>query len=150
MFWVIYLILMVVLDQITKFLIINNVSFFSSHTLIPHLLYITRVENRGIAFSLLENKRLIFIPFTIILLLVFAYIFNKTKSGFLKISLVLIVGGAIGNLLDRIFRGYVVDFLEFHFSSTTSPIFNIADIFIIIGTLLLVYYLIFKADKKIT
>jgi signal peptidase II len=150
MIWFLYLTLIIALDQLTKFLIVNNISFFSTHAIISKFLYVTRVENRGVAFSLLQNKRIIFIPVTIALLLVFAYIFKKNNDVFLKITLLFITGGAIGNLIDRIFRGYVVDFFEFHFGSNTSPIFNIADMFILGGSGLLIYYLIFKSGKKTT
>jgi signal peptidase II len=99
---------------------------------------------------MLENKRVIFIPITVILLLVLAYIFKKNKSTFLKIALLFVTGGAIGNLLDRIFRGYVVDFFQFHIGTNASPIFNIADMFILVGSFLLVYYLVFKSNEKTT
>jgi signal peptidase II len=150
MFWFLYLILIVGLDQITKFLVVNNIPFFSSHIVIGKFIYITRVENRGVAFSLLQNKRILFIPITIVLLLIFAYVFKKNKNTFFKTTLLFITGGAIGNLIDRIVRGYVVDFFQFHFGSNTSPIFNIADLFILSGSLLLVYFIAFKSDGIIT
>lgn len=149
MIWFLLIVLGVGLDQATKFLVVKNISMYESKGIIDKLFYLTHYENRGIAFSMLEDKRIIFVPVIIILLVFIGYWMYKSKSSYLNVCLILITSGAIGNLIDRIAKNGVVDFIEFRFGSHSSPIMNIADIFIIVGTFMLVYYLLASPGKKI-
>ena len=115
--------------------------------LIENIFELTYVENKGAAWSILENQIWFFILMTVIILALIAYAFYKkmiyTKLG--QISLVLICAGAIGNLIDRITHGYVIDM--FSFKLINFPVFNVADICIVCGGILFVYYMMFQHDK---
>ncbi len=133
------------IDYILKILVINNLKPIGSITIIPNLFSLTYVENKGAAFGMLSNARWIFIVFTIIVLIfLIAFLFyKKPKSKMINISLILIIGGGIGNLIDRIFYGYVVDYLSLSFFS---PVCNFADYCVTIGAFLLIIYLLFFSD----
>ncbi len=137
--------LVVLIDYILKILVINNLKPIGSITIIPNLFSLTYVENKGAAFGMLSNARWIFIVFTIIVLIfLIAFLFyKKPKSKMINISLILIIGGGIGNLIDRIFYGYVVDYLSLSFFS---PVCNFADYCVTIGAFLLIIYLLFFSD----
>ena len=113
----------------------------------------TFVENRGAAFGILNGARWLFVIITIAVTAVIIYYIAKkmpkTKEyKFLPLSLMLILAGAWGNAIDRLIRGYVVDYFEFTFFSW--PVFNVADIYVVVGTVLLAVLLIFviKDEKK--
>ena len=105
--------LITTVDQISKYLIIKNVKYNQLIPVIDKFFYITYHENKGAAWGILQNKRYIFIILTIILSIIMGYILFKTENRMLKLSLSLILGGAIGNLIDRILKGSVADFLDF-------------------------------------
>ena len=129
--------LVLIIDILTKQLIIHNLIENQSITIINNLLNITYAKNTGIAFSILEGR----VPMIIIMtLIVVVVIINYLKNNNNKLELIyysLILGGAIGNLLDRIIYGYVIDFIDFHLSNNHFPTFNIADSCIVIGVFLL-------------
>lgn len=104
-------------------------------------------ENRGAAFGMFSNSRWIFMTVsTLAILAIAVYLFVISENNILRsVSLSFIVGGGIGNMIDRIFNGYVVDFL--YFELIDFPIFNVADIFVTIGAILLLIQLLFF-DKK--
>nr|MBI4156543.1 signal peptidase II [Candidatus Woesearchaeota archaeon] len=121
--------IIVLLDQITKYLSIDKtIQVFS-------LFSINYIENTGAAFGILQNKAFFLSIISIIVILLIIYYFNKSSKNE-KFALSLILAGTIGNLIDRIFRGYVIDFIDFKFW----PAFNIADMANVIGVLLLIYY----------
>jgi len=152
MFWALIVILIVVADQLSKFIIVKNVEMGEMIEVIKNFFYITYIRNRGAAWSILQNGRYFFIVLTIIASLIIIYLLLKSKNRVYSLALSFILGGAIGNLIDRIVVGSVVDFLEFHFWSYRFPVFNVADTFVTIGTILLAYYLIFiyKEPTKAT
>lgn len=135
--------LLVVFDQISKVLTTNYLKPVGSIEIIHGILSLTYVENRGAAFGILQNSRWIFITFTIVATIGIVYykLHYKTTSKLLISSLSLIFSGAIGNLIDRIFLGYVVDMIEVTFINY--PVFNIADCFVVTGTILLAIYILF-------
>lgn len=139
--------IVVVLDQLTKYLIKANFELNSSIPLIDGIFHITYIHNSGAAFSLFQNKTvfLITMQLTVITIIV-GYLVKKRKKEHwvLLISLSLIAAGGIGNLIDRAAYGYVVDFLDFRFW----PIFNVADISVCVGCGLLVLYLFFIEPKR--
>ncbi len=137
--------LVVLIDYIIKLLVINNLKPIGSITLIPGLFSLTYVENKGAAFGMLANARWIFIVFTlavIIFLIIFLF-WKKPTSKLVNIALILIIGGGLGNLIDRIFYGYVVDYLSISFFP---PVCNFADYCVTVGAGLLVIYLLFFSD----
>jgi len=132
----------VLIDQISKILIHAKINLYESIEIIPHLLNFTYIRNEGIAFGInFAGSKVIFIVFPI---LITFYLFSLLKDKefdklFYQISLLLIIGGAIGNIIDRIFRGYVIDFIDFHINNVHWYVFNIADSSVTIGLLFFLY-----------
>ena len=134
-------------DQITKLLAVRDLKGAGPRDLIPGVLGLSYVENRGMSFGLLQGQRWLFIVITVLvcLLLVWLYLRIPETKRFrpLSVCVLFIFAGAVGNFIDRIRQGYVVDFLELRFISF--PVFNIADCYItwtavILACLLLFYY----------
>lgn len=140
--FVLPLIVMIGLDQLTKYLVVKNMLLGSVDVVIRQCLSLNYVQNKGIAFSMLENRPIGVISVTLILLGILIVCYYRFRNRFFRISLLLIFGGAIGNLLDRVFRKGVVDFIQFHVGNHYSPIFNVADFFIIGGSILMLFYLL--------
>ena len=141
----------IVLDQVTKMWAIAVLKNGGSIKLIGDFLRFTYAENRGAAFSILQNQRIFFLIITIIMLIVLAYIYFKTKNitKLSKLSIGMIAGGAIGNFIDRVRFGYVVDFIDVRFGSIYNfPIFNIADSFVVCGTILMIILILFNKFEK--
>lgn len=139
-------VLLILLDQFTKYLAVRFLMpQKSGKVLIPDVFRLMYLENRGSAFGMLQNKQTFFILFTIIVLIVIFFVYSRTPKNsrmlFLRIDLVLIFAGAIGNFIDRIRQGFVVDFL--YFELIDFPIFNVADIYVTIGCFLLILLLLF-------
>lgn len=137
----------VVLDQIFKYLAINNLKSVENIAVIDNLLYFTYLENRGAAFGIFSNQRWLFIIATVlaIILLVYLVFVKKFQSKIFNISVALIIGGGVGNLIDRIFLGYVVDYIQISFFPTVC---NFADYCITAGTIILIIWLFFCYDKN--
>ena len=145
-------ILLILLDQITKFICLQKLKPIGSLKIIENFFYLTYVENRGAAFGILQGARYIFIFLTISVLIICFYYYKKIpKNKFellTKASLTLIISGAIGNLIDRIFRGFVIDMFHFIFWGNDFAVFNMADIFVVLGTFLLAVVILFNDIKK--
>lgn len=137
--------LVAIVDQLLKYLVVNFLDKTSPTEVIPNLFNLTYVENRGAAFGMLADARWIFITFTVLITVFLIYILFKKKidSKLFLTSVVLIIGGGIGNLIDRIFLGYVVDYLSISFFP---PVCNFADYCITIGAVILVIYIVFVSD----
>ena len=133
----------VVLDQVSKIWILNNLALYQDINILP-IFDITYVQNPGAAFSFLSNaggwQRWFFtiIALVISALLIFWMLRTPAQQKLLLTSYSLILGGAIGNVIDRISYGYVVDFLHFYYQSWHFPAFNIADVAISCGAALLI------------
>ncbi len=112
-----------------------------------NVFHLTYVENSGAAFGMFKNGRFVFIALTIIIVLgiIWFIIKNRKKDKLLNLWLSFIAGGAVGNLIDRIWLGYVVDLFDFRFINF--PVFNVADIFVCIGAFLVVVYFLINDDK---
>jgi signal peptidase II len=131
----------ILLDQITKYVIVDRFRYGESIPVIPGFFSLTYIRNTGAAFGLLAHSNPAFrIPFFVIVpivaLVAIAFIFRKIPDKDLKLStaLSLVIGGAIGNLIDRVQLSYVVDFLDFHWKYEYHfPAFNVADTAICIG-----------------
>lgn len=143
-------ILLIAIDQITKYIALINLKPISSTVFIKGFMDFTFVENRGAAFGILEGQRWFFVVITVIISVAIIYAFlklpNKKEYMYLRVSLVLILSGAIGNVIDRFFRGYVVDFFEFTFINW--PVFNVADIYVVVGTILFAFLLFFVIKEE--
>lgn len=134
-------------DQLTKSWAVKVLKDGSSIKVIGNFLRFTYAENRGAAFSILQNQRWFFIVVTIVMLIVLAYIFFRTKNinKLSRLSIAMIAGGAIGNFIDRLMLGYVIDFIDVRFGSFYNfPIFNIADSFVVCGTILMIFLILFN------
>ncbi|MDG2287872.1 MAG: signal peptidase II [Candidatus Marinimicrobia bacterium] len=132
----------VLIDQLSKILVHAKMNLYDSFTVIPSLLDFTYIRNEGIAFGInFPGSKIFFIIFPILITFyLISLLKNKEfEDNTSQIALFLIIGGAIGNILDRIFRGYVVDFIDFHINGAHWYIFNVADASVTIGLLFLLY-----------
>lgn len=140
--------LLVLIDQLSKLAVLRYIRPLNTLPLWEGVFHLTYCENRGAAFGILQNKFGLFYLITaIVVIFITVYIAKKRpQSRVLNISLTLLVGGALGNVIDRLFRGFVVDFFDFrliHF-----PIFNPADCFVVCGTFLLAVYILFLEGRQ--
>ena len=131
------------LDQIVKYLIVNGMALYETIRIWPFL-NITYVQNTGAAFSLLKNSTLFLGIMTMILLLLMAVFWRKPYVKRYHLPLALLCGGAVGNFIDRIFRGYVVDYIQV---TSWFPVFNIADMMVVAGVALMAL-LIIKSETR--
>ena len=133
-------------DQLSKFFVIKNMIPYQSISIIDDFLSLTYVRNSGAAFGILEGKSWFFIIITLLFIIVALSYYHKMikEMTIEKIGIVLSVGGAIGNLIDRIRFGEVIDFIDVNYFS----VFNLADCAICVGVFLIVLAILFKNDKK--
>ncbi|MBR0278208.1 MAG: signal peptidase II [Clostridia bacterium] len=119
-----------------------------SKEIISGFLRFTYVENTGIAWGMFKNSKtlLILLSFIILAVIIFMLFKFKPKSIIVKTSAGMIIGGALGNIIDRILYGFVIDFLDFNIFNY--PVFNLADCFIVVGSILFCIYIIFFDNKK--
>ena len=143
-----YLITLILLsvDQFSKYIIRQKMSLAESIPIIKSVFHITYVENRGIAFGLFPQGRSLFIVISLIIILGIIFFERKKVIKSLKerFCLGLILGGALGNLIDRLRFGFVIDFLDFRIW----PVFNLADSGVCIGGILMVFFLLRKRPCK--
>lgn len=141
----IIIILGIIVDRVSKLWAIGTLKGGKDIVIIDKFFQLSYLENRGAAFGILQNKVIFLSIFTIILILglsIFLYK-NRKKSKLLSISLSLIIGGALGNFYDRIIYKYVVDFILLHYKDKYYfPTFNMADVFVVCGTILLAIYIL--------
>ena len=135
--------LMILLDQLIK-IIIKSKIFNSSIILIPHVLNLTYVQNTGAAFGIGNNSTSMFVAVNVVIIgLITYFIFSKKEelSKLILIALHLVLAGGIGNLIDRIARGFVIDYIDIS-PLIKYPVFNLADIFVVIGCLIIAVFLV--------
>ncbi len=143
-------VIVVILDQISKALIRSSLSLYESISVIPNFFHLTYVTNDGMAFGInFPGGLYIFTGLSILLSgLLFWYLWNEKDNHILiRLSLSMILGGAIGNLIDRIFFGEVVDFLDFMVRDYHWYIFNIADSAVTVGMSIFLYFSFFIQPK---
>lgn len=148
MLYTFIIVLLITIDQLSKYLTEIYLEPIGTYFLIKNIFHLTYAKNTGAAFSILEGQQIFLIIITLIIVafLIFYLAKNfKNSNILLNISLVFIIGGALGNLIDRIRLNYVIDLLDFTLISF--PVFNFADIFVVSGTILLLYTLLFKGIK---
>lgn len=139
LYWLLFAIIVFIVDIASKFLIINNFMLFESVNFLPFF-SITYVRNIGAAFSIFEGQRWILavVAIAISTAIICMLYHNSRSKKFENFSLSLILGGALGNLFDRLYHGFVVDFLDVNFGNWHYPTFNLADCAICVGIGLLV------------
>lgn len=122
-------------DQASKWWVVQHMKLYQSNSVIGDFFSITSHRNRGAAFGILQNQQWLFIVVTILVLMgiIFYLMKMKKESRLTKWGLTLVLGGAVGNLVDRIRTGEVVDFFHLQFGSYQFPIFNVADTAICVG-----------------
>lgn len=152
MFMVFYLVALfiILLDQLTKWLIVKNMELGESITIIKDFFYLTSHRNRGAAWGILPNQMWFFYIITIFVVVAIIYYLEKHAKGkpLFQMSLAFILGGAIGNFIDRLFRKEVVDFLDTYIFTYDFPIFNIADSALTIGVVLMFIQLIKEGREE--
>jgi len=142
-----------VLDQLTKYLVMRNVPRIGAVHVIPGLFDLINVRNRGAAFGILSGDHggwriALFVIISVAALAVIALLVRSVRDRMTLVSFSLIAGGAVGNLVDRIRFGEVVDFIDWHYRSWHWPTFNIADSAITIGVTLLVIDMLFPRKQE--
>lgn len=137
---------LIFLDQGTKYLSVTYLSRKDRMVLIKGVLELRYLENRGMAFGMFEGKIPVFVVLCIVFFCVFIYFYRKVPKINYYLPLVLtaflMLAGAVGNFIDRVWRGFVVDFI--YFSLIDFPIFNVADIYVVVSGILLVYLVCFR------
>lgn len=143
----------VLLDQISKYLVIKYIPRYSTIKIIPGFFDLTHVRNKGAAFGILAGaqgtwRSVFFIVVTLVALAVIAFLIKRAQERPSLIAFSLIGGGAVGNLIDRLRFGEVVDFIEWYYRSYHWPTFNIADTAISVGVGLLAIEMLFSKPQK--
>ena len=145
---VIFILILIMIDQVSKILISNNINLGASLIIINNFFSLTNIKNYGAAFGIFDGGRIIFLGAALMALV---YIFYEMKKYINNkqalFGLILISAGIIGNFIDRLLLGYVRDFIEFKIFNYNFAIFNLADSFLVIGTIILLIYL-FMEEKK--
>ena len=147
MYYFLIVIAVVVLDQLIKLLVVNSMALYETIPVLQDIFHITYIHNTGAAFSIMAGQIsvLILLPLVMILAaVIFMFVKRKTAHPLLMVSVALIAGGGIGNLIDRVMMGSVVDYLDFR----VFPVFNLADIAVCTGCGLLILYVLFIDGKQ--
>ena len=133
------------LDQLTKYYISHTFNYLQSIPIIPEFFHFTYVQNYGAAFGILQNRRPVFIFVSVLVIGFLIYFYNQLPKDWIsKVALGMAIGGMLGNLLDRIRLGYVIDFLDFRFW----PVFNVADSAIVLGMIFLAWKILITEKKN--
>ena len=142
--------IVIIIDFITKLIISNNLVMNTSVEIIPNFFSLTYTHNYGGAWSIFNNNTLAItiISFIVIIGIIYYLLKNKVTKKIEIIGYSLLLGGAIGNFIDRIVYGYVIDFFDFYIFGYDFPIFNIADIGIVVGIILLLVSMILEVYKN--
>lgn len=137
---------LVVIDQLVKHWVVASVALNTAHPLLPHVLALTNLRNNGAAWSILEGQQWFFSLVTVVALAVILYLFYRWRHNpRLLLPLSFVLAGAVGNFIDRIQHGYVVDMFETLF--VNFPVFNVADCCLTIGVVWLVIIIIREEEE---
>ena len=145
--------LIFLVDQATKFMVATKLMLGEEVPVLENFFYITSHRNAGAAFGILQHQRWLFIVTTIIAVSFIVWYLNQSKhhsNKLLPLGLSFVLGGALGNLLDRVLRGQVIDFLQFNFGTYVFPVFNIADCAICVGAVLVILNTMFDRNRETT
>jgi signal peptidase II len=145
-FYYLIALFVILLDQVTKWLIVSNLYLGESITIIDNFFYITSHRNRGAAWGILQGQMWFFYVITVVVIIGIMYYLHKAAKGkwLLGISLALMLGGAIGNFIDRVIRKEVVDFIHTFIFGYNFPVFNIADSALVIGVIMLMIQMLLE------
>ncbi len=148
MLYELIIVLLIGIDQLSKIWALNSLKEIGSIPIIQNIFHLTYVENRGAAFGLFQNNQMIFVIVALSASIFGLYYLHKNKNISIigKSGIILIISGAIGNLIDRVRLGFVVDYFDFRF--IWEYVFNVADIFVVIGTILLCIYILNSDNEK--
>ncbi|MCR8745311.1 signal peptidase II [Romboutsia lituseburensis] len=147
MLYELIIILLIGIDQLSKVWALKSLKEIESIPVVQNVFHLTYVENRGAAFGMLQNNQTIFIIVALAASIFGLYYLHTKKVNILgKTGIILIISGAIGNLIDRVRLGFVVDYFDFRF--IWEYVFNIADVFVVVGTIMLCIYIIFFDEEK--
>lgn len=140
----------ILVDQLSKWFIVEKMDVYESIVVIENFFNITSHRNKGAAWGILQDQMIFFYIITLIVVIGIIYYMQKyaKQSPLLATALGLLLGGAIGNFIDRLFRKEVVDFLDFQIINYNYPIFNIADSALVIGVGLLIIFTIIDERKS--
>ena len=149
-FFILGTLVLVFLDQLTKWIAVAKLKPIHDIPIIDGIFHLTYVENRGAAFGILQGKHLFFIVITVLVMVfitVYYYKLPKERQyHWMRLGLVLLGSGAIGNLIDRVRLGYVVDFL--YFKLIDFPVFNLADICVVVGVTIVSVFILISPDHN--
>lgn len=151
MLWIILSVIIVVIDQVAKYFVVQNIEIGEKIPIIDQFFYLTLHMNPGAAWGVLQNGRIFFLIIVPIISAFVVYYMLKNKNKFLRFTLALILAGAVGNYIDRLLIGKVTDFLLFYIGSYPFPVFNVADMAVTCGTITLAIYVLFiykEPEKK--
>ncbi|TXC92033.1 lipoprotein signal peptidase [Metabacillus litoralis] len=142
--------IIIAIDQVTKWYIVKNLELGENITIIENFLYITSHRNKGAAWGILQGQMWFFYIVTAVVIVGIIYYIQKyTKENkVMGVALGLMLGGAIGNFIDRIFLKEVVDFINTYIFSYDFPIFNVADSALCVGVILLFIHMLFFEGKQ--
>jgi signal peptidase II len=141
----IIILLGIVLDRLSKIWSVKTLAQGKDIVIIKDFFGFTYEENTGAAFSFLSGRVgfLSIVTLAVVIFMIYYLYKNRKENKLFKMSMSLIISGALGNLIDRLYHKYVIDFIMFHYKDVyTFPIFNVADIMVVIGTALLALYII--------
>ncbi|GGH99554.1 MULTISPECIES: signal peptidase II [Mammaliicoccus] len=148
--WSTFIILLIAIDQFTKLLIVKSLEVGDSIKVISNAIYITSHRNQGAAWGILQGKMWLFYIVTVVVLVILFMFFKNEGYGqpVIQLGLSLLIAGSIGNFIDRLFRGEVVDFIDTYIFSYNFPIFNVADAALTIGVIVLIIVILFEGKEE--
>lgn len=140
------IILLIIIDQISKNYMQSILTLNKSVPVISGIFHLTYVENKGAAFGMFQNLQLFFVIIAIIVVIAgIIYIHRSKEHKISKIAVAMIISGAVGNLIDRVRLGYVIDFFDFRL--IWNYVFNFADVLVVVGTIVLCIYLLISGKE---
>ena len=144
MSFIIIIAITLALDQLVKWWVRSEMMLGESIPILQNVFHLTYIENPGAAFGMFKDKTLFFVIFTLIIIgvMVYLYLHQANRKTLFSYSMALVIGGALGNLVDRMVKGTVTDMFDFRIW----PVFNIADMAVVIGLIYLAYCLIFRGE----
>ena len=142
---ILWVLLVLAADQWSKVWVRREFDLYESVDVIGHFFSLTYIENAGASFGILQNKAWLFVLLTVVIVPILTVVYWKVcdKNVHTGIALALVIGGAVGNMIDRVMKGTVTDMFNFHFW----PVFNVADVALVLGLGFVAYRLIFHGEE---
>jgi len=145
--FLVFFLFAIISDQLSKYLVNQHLELHETKRILGNVLYLRYIKNPGIAFGISFLHPKVMIVVTMLIIILFGYLFFRssvipnTKSA--RIAVILVLGGAVGNLIDRVRMGEVIDFIEMGIAGHYWPVYNFADIFVTVGMCILIYHFAF-------